>query len=291
MIGIKVADGDFFPIAAENINAKKRLVLTTAHDNQPSVQIDFYKSSLLSMKDAVYIGTLMLENISKKERGGPSIELIVSSNENGEFSASAYDLEKPDENGKHILAGSLLPLENSESFNDINLDNEGTVIKDRFLNEYGAAVKPSKSKLLMIAIPALAIIIFGLYFFVFRAGLNKTESVNTVPPAEITYKAPPPPEVAVAPAEEAPPPPVIKAPESPEPRKRDPAPVSFYNTPDAIPADGLTYTLRWGDTLWDVSQAFYRTPWRYNYLARYNGIRNADRIIAGRTIMVPPMPK
>ncbi|MDR2097396.1 MAG: LysM peptidoglycan-binding domain-containing protein [Spirochaetaceae bacterium] len=40
-----------------------------------------------------------------------------------------------------------------------------------------------------------------------------------------------------------------------------------------------------------MSQAFYRTPWRYNYLARYNGIRNPDRIVSGRTIRIPPLPK
>jgi hypothetical protein len=309
MIGIKVADGGFFPIVAENVNARKRLVLTTAHDAQSSVHIDFYKSSLHSMEDAVYIGTLLLENISKKEQGSTSIELIVSSNEKGEFSASAYDLEQPDENGRRILAGSLMPLENSENlYDDIDLDYEDMLIKESYSDEYYGVIKFSKTKLLMAIIPLIAIIAVGLYFFVFRTDSSKTnntsEIISEVPPVETIYEEPPPPlpseeetEAAARPVET--PPPVIKAPEAPvmapaslpQPRKRDPAPVFSYNMPDVIPAGGLTYRLRWGDTLWDVSQVFYRTPWRYNYLARYNGIRNANHVVSGRTIVVPPLPK
>ncbi|MDR2659765.1 MAG: LysM peptidoglycan-binding domain-containing protein [Spirochaetaceae bacterium] len=310
MIGIKVADGGFFPIVAENINAKKRLVLTTAHDGQPSVQIDFYKSSKQSMDDAVYIGTLLLENISKEKQGSVSIELIVSSGENGEFSASAYNIEDPEDKGKHVMAVSLSPMENSKEIDDTNLGYEDAVIHEAATGKYAAVVKRPKLRLLLIIISVaaiLAITALCLYFFVFR---NKIEAANgfedkapvktvieqpPVPPpqealplvqAEVPAPPPPPP---------PPPPPVIRASEEPAkeplPRKRDPAPVSSYNVPDVIPAEGMAYKLRWGDTLWDVSQAFYRTPWRYNYLARYNGIRNADRIIAGRTIRVPPLPK
>jgi hypothetical protein len=309
MIGIKVADGGFFPIVAENVNARKRLVLTTAHDAQSSVQIDFYKSSLHSMEDAAYIGTLLLENIPKKEQGNPSIELIVSSNENGEFSASAYDIERPDENGRHILAGSLTLLENSADFDDIHFDHEDIFLKEDFPNKSNGVIKSSKPKPLMAAIFLIVIIAFALYFFVFRAASNNengvTESAGEVPPVEIIYEEPPPTtlpveekaETAAQPVET--PPPIIKAPETPvkapaglpQTRKRDPAPVSSYNTPAVIPDGGIRYRLRWGDTLWDVSQAFYRTPWRYNYLARYNGIRNANHIVSGRTIIVPPLPK
>jgi hypothetical protein len=289
MIGIKVADGDFFPIVAENTDAKKRLVLTTAHEGQPSVQIDFYKSSLQSMKDAVYIGTLLLKNISKQKQGSPSIELIVSSNKDGEFSASAYDINLPEEKGKNILAVSLTPLEHSANFDDINLDNSG---------EYSAAIKKPKPKLLFVAIPIvlLALIAFGLYLFLFRTSPEEESVSALVPPEEIMYEPPPPEPPPVEQFEPPPaPPPVISAVEPPvkvqTPRERPPAPVSSYNTPAVIPAEGIAYKLRWGDTLWDVSQAFYRTPWRYNYIARYNGIRNADRIVSGRTIRVPPLPK
>ena len=71
-------------------------------------------------------------------------------------------------------------------------------------------------------------------------------------------------------------------------RKRPPAPVASYKVPDSIPRGGVSYKIRWGDTLWDISEAFYRTPWLYPRIARFNNIRNPDLIIAGSTIKVPP---
>ena len=73
MIGIKVADGAFFPVLTEGTVARKRLVLTTAHDAQTSVQIDFYKAASMSMQDASYIGTMLIENIQKKNKNHPEI--------------------------------------------------------------------------------------------------------------------------------------------------------------------------------------------------------------------------
>jgi nucleoid-associated protein YgaU len=64
--------------------------------------------------------------------------------------------------------------------------------------------------------------------------------------------------------------------------------VASYKVPATIPKGGVPYKIRWGDTLWDISEAFYRDPWRYRRIARFNNIRNPDLIISGRTIRVPP---
>ena len=50
---------------------------------------------------------------------------------------------------------------------------------------------------------------------------------------------------------------------------------------------GLWYRLRWGDTLWDLSASFYRTPWLYGKIARANDIENPDLIYAGSSIFIP----
>jgi nucleoid-associated protein YgaU len=71
-------------------------------------------------------------------------------------------------------------------------------------------------------------------------------------------------------------------------RTRPPAPVSKYKVPTTIPANGAPYKIRWGDTLWDISEAFYRDPWLYRRIARFNNISNPDHIISGHTIRVPP---
>ena len=52
-------------------------------------------------------------------------------------------------------------------------------------------------------------------------------------------------------------------------------------------AQNVYYLIRWGDTLWDLAETFYRNPWRYSYIARYNGIRNPNLIVAGTYLVIP----
>ena len=49
----------------------------------------------------------------------------------------------------------------------------------------------------------------------------------------------------------------------------------------------ITYKIKWGDTLWDIADTYYKNPWRYKYIARYNGIKNPDYIISGTKIIIP----
>jgi len=78
--------------------------------------------------------------------------------------------------------------------------------------------------------------------------------------------------------------PVLK----PQTASRSPPPVASYKVPATIPREGVDYRIRWGDTLWDISNAFYRDPWLYRRIARYNNIRNPNQIISGRIIKIPP---
>jgi hypothetical protein len=313
MIGIKVANGTFFPVLTDNVAVKKRLVLTTAHDGQTSVQIDFYKTAVMSLEDAVYIGTLLIENIEKNIEGGPSIEVIASIDEDGEFSASAYDMNNPKDKNNHILTVSLAQPVNDIDFeaNDLLLP-EDAALSENDSSDYSTVVKTKskgtlKPKIFIIigsTLVLLALIACGLLFFVFKPSAKiavaekvpafeqsqpEPELLPTSPEPQAIPPNPPPAVESAAPVITAPEPPVTPQPQTR--RERPPAPVSSYKTPSVIPAGGVAYKLRWGDTLWDISQAFYRTPWRYKYLARYNGIRNPDHIISGRTIRVPPLPK
>jgi len=49
----------------------------------------------------------------------------------------------------------------------------------------------------------------------------------------------------------------------------------------------VRYRLRSGDTLWDLAESFYKNPWQYKKIAKYNGIENPSRIIAGTCITIP----
>jgi len=92
-IGIKLADGSFYPIMEEGAAQKKTLELTTAHNNQTCVMVDLYRSKNCTMDDAEYIDTLKIENLIGHPNGEPSIAFDVDLDENGELSASIADPE------------------------------------------------------------------------------------------------------------------------------------------------------------------------------------------------------
>ena len=52
-------------------------------------------------------------------------------------------------------------------------------------------------------------------------------------------------------------------------------------------SDGITYKIKWGDTLWDIADTYYKNPWRYKKIASYNNIKNPDHIISGTIITIP----
>jgi hypothetical protein len=310
-IGIKIANGEFYSIIEENSAVKKRLILTTVHDKQRSVQIDLYKSFTKTMADALYIGSLVVENIKPKPKGEPSIELIITSSPEGDITADAIDLDTSAKGEHQVLNVSLKSLDE---------DNREYEIPDFELEQhegpptglYGKAeaVKKEEPK----KFPILAAVLIGLFlifalaavwFFLLRGkGIlpfektrTKTESTSPASPPQQNPppSAKPPASQTAQPAPAPPPaPPVIQAPPartSPEQtvnRTRPPAPVSSYKVPAVIPKEGAPYKIRWGDTLWDISEAFYRNPWLYPRIARFNNIRNPDLIISGRTIRIPP---
>jgi hypothetical protein len=309
-IGIKIANGDFFSIIEANSNAKKRLILTTVHDSQKSMQIDLYRSLMHTMADAQYIGSIVVENIKPKLKGEPSIELIISSNKNGELTASAVDLDSS-ANAEHLhLSVSLksLDIDNHDyDFPDFELDQ--TEPPPQGLYEKASRIrdrkKGKKIPWIVIIIIGLVIILAGLafWFFLLRSGSTSGKPAPA-PAVEQPARAPEPapaPEQPARASEPAPAPepaPVLVI-EAAKPAENAPvpavsrtqqstAPVSSYKAPAIIPKGGIAYKIRWGDTLWDISEAFYRNPWLYSRIARYNGIRNPDLIISGTTIKIPP---
>ena len=345
-IGIKLADGNFYPILNEKAAQRKRLVLTTVTDNQSGVQIDLYRSPAKTMTNARYIGTLVLENLPPKKKGEPSIEMVIDYSADGEISASAVDLDKNSAGERQILTVSLTSLDETDGKEYDLVEGvleSGDEHSDIPPFDYET---PKKPVFMIIVITALILIVagFAVWFFLFNGkaafGFSKPEkqAVQAAPqtkqaPARTPPSPPPPPpppepevpamaaestagaaspEAAAAPATPPPPP---AAPPSPPPqttsgqtasgtsgegRNRPPAqtgradrsrsvpPVSSYNIPYPIPKDGVWYTIRWGDTLWAISEAFYRNPWDYRFLARYNGIKNPALIISGNRIKIPP---
>lgn len=92
-IGIKLADGSFYPILEEGLPEKKILELTTVNDNQTTVQVDLYRTDNGTMENAEYIDTLRIDNLLPHPNGEPNINLSIGLDENGELSAEVLDPE------------------------------------------------------------------------------------------------------------------------------------------------------------------------------------------------------
>ncbi|MDR1419674.1 MAG: Hsp70 family protein [Treponema sp.] len=299
-IGIKIANGGFYSIIEENSAVKKRLILTTVHDNQRSVQIDLYKSFAKTMADALYIGSLVVEKIKPKPKGEPSIEMIITSTAEGEITADAIDLDTGSDGEHHYLNVSLKSLDEDTrdaEIPDFELEQHEGPPASLYSHTVKAKKEAGSFPWFILVIIGLVIIagLLALWFFFLRGRVNEPSSgrqavESQAEPSRAPEAEPAAPETPAAPPA---PPPVIEAPAAPVrtgPARRDrpPAPVSSYRVPATIPREGAVYRLRWGDTLWDISEAFYRDPWLYPRIARFNNIRNPDLVISGTTIRIPP---
>ena len=290
------------------------------------------------MSDAQYIGSLVMEKIKPRPKGEPSIELVISSDKNGEIIADAVDLDTSVQGEHQVLSVSLKSMdEDNREYDlpDFELEqSEGT--PSGLLSKAGeieAREKGRKNPLIIIICVVIALLVIGLlvWFFLLRdkdgsasAARQTSRPPAAAPaPAEQTPAQPaapvqprqtqpqpaaqtpppiqtpppvqtPPPAQTTQPQTVQAPPPVIQAPSrAPAPveasrQERPRPPVASYRVPSVIPREGAPYTIRWGDTLWDISEAFYRNPWLYPRIARFNNIRNPDLIISGTTIRVPP---
>jgi hypothetical protein len=317
-IGIKIANGEFYPLIEENSLIKKKMILTTVYDNQSSVQIDLFRSLRNVMVDAQYIGSLVIENIKPKPKGEPSIEMVISSKSNGDIIADAIDLDTEPNGEHHVLTVSLKSLdETSRDMEILDFELESNEkLPSGLYNRAKKIRKKKKRSLAWLFILLVIIIILGLFagWLFFMGGmevvnsrvdlqnikqvieqykpefLKKTEPSKQSKPAEpVKISEPVKPNEPVQQIAE--PVPIIEAPAEPAPKLQiengsSPPPAASFNVSEAIPREGVDYRIRWGDTLWDISYAFYRDPRQYNRIARYNNIRNPNYIISGRTIKI-----
>jgi len=295
------------------------------------------------MADALYIGSLVVENIKGRPKGEPSIELVIASSINGDITAEAIDMEASSKDERQSLTVSLMSLDQEtlgDEIPDFELENTGPASSGLYEKASRKAGIPAREKR---KFPALLVIFLALlltaialvaWLFIFQNGdslsalfgrlqpVARTEQPTTPPPPPpapppaiaqpapppasppvVAQPAPPPPAQAAPPPAPPPavavvpppaPPPVIQAPaQAPvlvgaqAVRTRTP-PVASYNVPAVIPREGVPYRIRYGDTLWDIAEAFYRNPFLYPHIARFNNISNPNFIIGGTIIRVPP---
>lgn len=83
-----------------------------------------------------------------------------------------------------------------------------------------------------------------------------------------------------------------------KPKKEEPPVQKVNKTPAAkknkqvkqniTKTGAVRYKIKWGDTLWDLSETYYKNPWLYRKIARHNKIRNPNLIVSGTYIEIPP---
>ncbi|MDR2783346.1 MAG: hypothetical protein LBB48_05835, partial [Treponema sp.] len=270
-IGIKIANGNFYPLLDENDPQKKKFALIPARKGQKWAQIDFYKSELRVMEDAQRIGRLSLGNGKKEMDEDDVIDLDIEANGQEKISAIAKNVKTDEcrelviwlkavdkDDGRENADEKIEKLETPE----IIEDNAGLLLMD-FSHEQQSA---KKFPLVPICIAALTLAAACglLRFFLTRGRTPASERTAVIAPAELpaVVYAEKPPEQELAPAEspatayaEKPSEQELAQPEQ-KPR-RPPAPVRSYKAPKPIPKNGTTYKVRWGDTLWDITDVFY----------------------------------
>ena len=323
-IGIKIADGSFYPIVERDSGRWKRVILTTVKDEQTNVQIDLYEGEGEDIESAKYVGSLLIEDITPLPAGESEIELRIGVEEGGKLSARAEDLGSGESQSLNVSLESLTE-ENIYDIPEFELGNDldawsdlddfsggedevetiGTYDEDQYTDPDPSYVPPPKRKPLLLAL----FILFGIAAVAaLTIFLYKVFEGPSVPPLEARRQT----AVEIAAdnqgeeespadtngADTTPNTAAATAPESTGTGKsgtresvrdgplRTETAGATPSAPDTL-IGGVWYWIRWGDTLWDISSSFYRTPWHYGRIANENSIRNPDLIFAGSKIFIP----
>ena len=123
-IGIKLADGTFYPIMEEGKPVKKTLGLTTVNDNQTRVIVDVYRSKTGTMEDAEYVDSLQIDNLVAHPNGTADINLNIGLDENNKLNAEMIDPETGATSNANVTLVSRTLEERLEPTNyDVKLEN------------------------------------------------------------------------------------------------------------------------------------------------------------------------
>src|SRR5690606_10584130 len=112
-LGIETKGGIFTKIIERNttIPPKRSETLTTADDNQPSVQVQVYQRERETATYNKKLGIFQLTGLPPAPRGVPQIEVTFDIDANGIVNVSAKDQGTGKEQSMVITGGSALPKE------------------------------------------------------------------------------------------------------------------------------------------------------------------------------------
>jgi nucleoid-associated protein YgaU len=329
-IGIKIADGSYYPVMEESFTGTKRLTLTTVKDDQDRVQIDLYRGEGHTLGHAQYVGSLIIENISPAPQGEPEIELILGIDGDGELTAEASDrstgesqvfsigiralaegetYEVPEfavepaapagdgvpeaetDDGFDLEAGTGGGRE--ETFDEVPLTGDAYPVSgaDRrrvHLHRRAPGRRAVSPALVVILVVLAAALLAALGYVAWRliwgppipALSTLIGAPAAVEPAGLATEPVATATTAAAVATTA-------GDQSTGTQPAAGAASAATGSASAAAGKGVSYRIKRGDTLWDISSTYYRNPWLYPVIARANDIQNPDFIIAGARIFIP----
>jgi nucleoid-associated protein YgaU len=299
-IGIKVADGSYFPILEKGFTGRKKLTVTTVKDNQKKVQIDLYRGNGSSLTQASYIGSLVIENIPPATQGAPEIELLLSLDEEGQLSAEASDM-KTGESQK--FATTLATPSDADAYaepefvmdepgkdelglEETPLTGEAYPVGEKDRREEALHRRTPNILLLVLFVVLGVALVAAIAYFAYRAIQGPV-----IPPlnsSTVTAPAPTAATQATAAQPSSTPATAIKATTAQPSSTQTTTQSAMTAQPSSSTSPKqVSYLIKKGDTLWDISATYYRNPWLYPKLAAANSIKNPDLIFAGTRINIP----
>lgn len=297
MIGIRIADGSFFPVLEEN-SGRRKIVLTAANKGQEKVRIDF-------LSDDYHLGSIFLDGI----KDDSDIELIMES-VGRTLIATATDIRT----GNRGILNAVLPAPEPEKKPEPEPAERPAPVSRPVSGAACSPVIDRTVRNLQILLFVMTVILAFLSGVVVYAVVNMpavTEKGTVVmfsEPAPEPVPAAPEPEPISAPEPEPIPEPVVSEPVAPPPAVHEPAPQPPvhcyppvyhgcpYHRPPMPPAtppqpiyyvpEYIRYKVRYGDTLWSIARTFCIDPYMYLEIARENRIADPTKIYPGTILMI-----
>ena len=113
VLGIRIANGTYFPILGEDEGKKKKIILSPVKEDQKDVKIDIFRGEGDGMFNPSYVASLILNNISHDGGRSVEIELIIGINQDRILDAEAYE---PASDNRQFLSISLDSIDEDAEF-------------------------------------------------------------------------------------------------------------------------------------------------------------------------------
>ena len=280
MIGIRLADRSVFPVFPDEAPGSRHLVVTTARDQQERVEIQLVRSPQEntpgSSMEVSVIGRVELGDLALHGSGEPEIDLNLELEPDGILDISLTDRESGNSESVSIDVHQATAAASRESDFDLNDDftPSATVYEEERPPVRQSPPQPRRRPWGLIAfMGVLALLLLILLLWWLMGSSDDSPAAASAMPEDRET-------MGIEPAESDQP----TAEPAPAEEQEDPpeTPVA-----DTGPRSATEYRIRRGDTLWDISQTFYGTPWRFPELAEWNSIPNPDLIYAEDNIDIP----